>query len=406
MSYLFKRVLCFVVLFIGFLSQVYAENRAAQYTSLVRKSHLSPDGRHNAIIVKNRYPLGSEFSLHLVTMKADGYFRLNAYSLTPRYDIFVQTPDGNIAFVTFDTVDQYKAHVYNPKKIEIGSALEYSDNKITQVQFSKDMRTYCVYQDFSAHTLASKKQKQIAAANRAIYKRDGGWIILTKEGYGRTKSGGIIFSDAEKENFTEWSPIEKPKKLPQLFTQPMPNITLETQIHWSPDSNHIYVIDNTGIWRLSLGSVFFPLWTQIVKNTNISQFEVSPSGTMLLYKTKPDPKAKTDTDYLVILTGSPIGLNKLADSYALTFDIWLVDLSPLTDKIPSPTQEELISAGGPIWLLDATPHISPRKLTRGLDATFNPIGETIEFSTLTGQYGIRIETMETEERLGTGHIYD
>ena len=90
----------------------------------------------------------------------------------------------------------------------------------------------------------------------------------------------------------------------------------------------------------------------------------------------------------------------------MTFDIWLVNLRPFTDKIPAPTQEELISAGGPVWLLDATPHLSSRKLTRGMDATFNPIGETVEISTLIGQYGIEIKTLEIEVRSNTDFIYD
>ncbi len=84
----------------------------------------------------------------------------------------------------------------------------------------------------------------------------------------------------------------------------------------------------------------------------------------------------------------------------------MVDLGPLVDKMPSPKQEELVSVGGPIWLTDATRHLSARKLTRALDATFNPIGETIEFSTFIGQYGVKIETLQNEKRIGTGHIYD
>ncbi len=401
MRYSFKIILCFVLLFVGFLSQVNAENKSAQYKGLCRKFHISPDGRHNAIIVENRYPLGSEYSLHLITMNTTGYNRLNAYSLTPRYNTFLKTPDGNIAFVTFDTADQYKVHVYNPKKLEIGPALEYADYQITRIQCSKDMHIYCIYQDFSAHPLSSNKQKQSAAVNRAFFKRDGGWIIINDGDYAKTKSGDIIFSEEEKENYTEWAPIEKPKKIPKVFTQPMPIINLETQISWSHDSNHIYVLDKKGIWRLSLGPIYFPTWTLLIKQENIIQFEPSPFGKMLLYKTIPDPK---DVNYLITLDF--IKVNQLADPYALTFDIWLVSLLSLKDEIPNPTQEELISAGGPVWLLDATPHLSPRKLTRALEANFNPIGKTIEISTLIGQYGVEIKTLETEVRSNTGFSYD
>ncbi len=401
MRYAFKFILCFTLIFVGFLLQVNAENKAAQYKGLCRKFHLSPDGRHNAIIVENKYPHGSEYSLHLITMNTTGYEILNDYSLTPRYSSVIQTPDGNIAFVTFDTVEQYKVHTYNPKKLEIGHALEYADHQVKQIQFSKDMRTCGIYQDFSAHPLSSKKQKQSVAVNRAFFKRDGGWIIITEGDYAKTQIGDIIFSDKEKENYTEWAPIEKPKKIPEVFTQPMPIINLETQISWSHDSNHIYVLDKKGIWRLSLGPIYFPIWTLLIKQENIIQFEPSPFGKMLLYKTIPDP---TDVDYLITLDF--IKVNQLADPYALTFDIWLVSLMSLKDEIPNPTQEELILAGGPVWLLDATPHLSPRKLTRALEANFNPIGGTIEISTLIGQYGVEIKTLESEVRSNTGFVYD
>lgn len=393
---------CVVFVFVSFL-QVYGEDISVQYTGLVRKSHISHNGRHNVLIVENKYSGGSELSLYLVTFTADGRFRLNDYSLTPRYDILVERPDGNIGFVSFDTANQYTIRMYNPKKTEISQPLDNTDRKITQLQFSKDLRAWCYNVDFSAHPWASKKQKLRAAANRAYYKRSSGWIILTEDDYGRTKTGDLVFSDAEKETFTEWVPFEKPKKVPQLFTQLMPNITLETQVLWSPDSKYIYVLDRTGIWRLQLGSVFFPLWTQVVKKMDISRFEVSASGKALLYETALNPELKT-ADFLVQFEDQIYGA---PDPYRLFYDIWMVDLSPLAaKKVPSPIQKKHMSAGGPTWMPDTHNYLSPRLITRGLHATFNPVGQTIEVSTLDGQYGILIETMKFSSRHSTGRLYD
>ena len=189
----------------------------------------------------------------------------------------------------------------------------------------------------------------------------------------------------------------------ELFTQLMPNITLETQVLWSPDSKYIYVLDRTGIWRLQLGSVLFPLWTQVVKKMDISRFEVSASGKALIYETALNPELKT-SDFLIQFEDQIYGA---PDPYRLFYDIWMVDLSPLAaKKVPSPIQKKHMSAGGPTWMPDAHNNLSPRLITRGLHATFNPVGQTIEVSTLDGQYGILIETMKFSSCHSTGRLYD
>ena len=322
MRYLFK-LMIFSIVIIGILPKVIMADKAAQYTGLFRKSHISPNGRLNALIVEDKYPKGSEFSLLLVASAADGEFQLNFYSLTPRYDEFLLLPNGNIAFISFDTATHYIVQVYNPKEIAMDDPLEHESMKISQLQFSKDVQSFCYYSDFAAHPLASDKQK----LSNLLQKK--GWLITQKGGFTYTKSGGLIFSEKEKEAFLEWEPIVRPEKLPQLFTQPMPKINLETQIQWSPDNKYIYVLDETALWRLTPGSIFFPRWTQVVKNTNIARFEISPNGKTLLYETHRDSKTKATSDGFLLDFGFDNDIYEIEDPYGLSRDIWLVDLTPI-----------------------------------------------------------------------------
>ena len=335
-------------------------------------------------------------------MRENGFDILNRYCLTPRYDEFVLTPKGNIAFVVFDTSDHYRVQVYNPKKIEMGPSLEYERDKITQLQFSKDMHSFCYYSDFDAHPWASIQQK----VDNSLRPK-GRLVRSDEEGIVFTKPGNIVFSKVEKEAYTEWAPIEKPKKLPQLFTQSMPKIVLETRIQWSPDSNYIYVLDETGIWQLELDVIYFPLWTKVVNSDTITRFQLPKTGTYLLYETIPDPNAKGDDD-LVIQLDSDLRewMYNLDDPYKLTRDIWLVDLIAINEDKKKPTIAEMKKAQGPIWLLDATRLLIPRKLARGWGASFNPIGKVINFSTLGGGYILNLDERQINEFLTTRYAYD
>lgn len=392
MRHSFRLIICLIVVFLWVLMPLLARAEV-QYLRLVHQSHFSPNGRHNAVIVEDKYPGGSEFSLILLTMGKDGFTLLNSYCLTPRYDEFVLTPEGNIAFVVFDTSDHYRVQVYNPNKIEFGNPLEYNTDKITQLQFSKDMRAFCYYSNFDAHPWASIQQK---IENRL---RPKGWLIFSEEEkryLAFAKSGNAVFSKAEKETYTEWAPIKRPKKLPQLFTQPMPKIVLKTQIQWSPDSNYIYVLDETGIWQLELDAIYFPLWTKVVNSDTITRFQLPRIGTFLLYETIPDTNSKGDDDFLIKLDDFSKGVYDLRDPHKLTRDIWLVDTRAIDEEKKKPTVAEIKAAQGPIWLLDATPILLPIKLTRGWGASFNPISEkVISYSTFEGKHLLNLEKLPT-----------
>ena len=210
-----------------------------------------------------------------------------------------------------------------------------------------------------------------------------GWMIYKKDGdFTPNKDGGLIFSKQEKEAFTEWAPIEKPKVIPKLFTQPMPKITLETQVQWSPDSKYIYVLDDTGIWRVKPIPTYFPMWTKVVNAKRVLRFRLSQTGNKLLYEITPDLKAQSDVE-----------IRK--DPHGLENEIWLVSLDPINVEKAFPTKAEAIAARGPVWQLDVTTELSPRKIAKGWGASFNPYGKSVNYADLEGGKILNLETMKS-----------
>ena len=143
-----------------------------------------------------------------------------------------------------------------------------------------------------------------------------------------------IFS-AEEQAKIDWAPIEKPKEIPAFLTQRVPKIEKDTQMQWSPDSKSLYLVDETGLWRCDIGNPFVYQWTQIVKSPSIARFQISPIGTHVLYE--------------VALKGR--------EERA----IWILSIEPGT----------------------TTPLVvEPRRIAKGWEATFNPEGKTIFYSSL------------------------
>ena len=366
-----------VLLSLGLLIQsTEAKRPGVQYLGLTHQPHFSPDGRHNVVIVEDRYPGGSLFSLMFWTMDEEGFWHHNAYGLTPKYKEFVAVPDGRIGFVRFDTVDRYVIQSYDPKEKKMLRPWDGASIKMKHLQFSKDMRSYCVFMDQTAHPLASLKtqiQKKIAPS---------GWHIYTKEeGMVRTETGSIFFKKGENEAFTEWAPIEKPKVIPQLFTQPMPKITLETQMRWAPDGNYIYVLDKTGIWRVTPYPTLCPMWTKIINAPRISNLQISSTGKHLLYEVRPDLLTRSDEE------------NK-DDPFGLHNEIWLVDIETIIKPI-RPTREDAIAAKGDVWQLDISKELKPRIIAKGWGATFNPSGKAINYANEEGHFLLDFETLKS-----------
>ena len=393
-----------VLLSLGLLIQsTEAKKPSVQYLKLFHQPHFSPDGRHNVVITEDRYPGGSLYSLMLWTMDEEGFRSHNRYDLTPEYKEFVAMPDGKIGFVKFETGNRYTIQAYDPKTGKMSHPWEGASIKMKHLQFSKDMRAYCVFMDKTPHRFATLKTKIERTLTRS------GWYIYSKDHPDgvRSKSGDIYIPKKEKEIFTEWAPIEKPKKIPALLAQPMPKITLETQIQWSPDSIYVYVLDRTGIWRLEPDIPGIIKWTKVISVPNIKRFHISPTGTALLYEIVPDKHAEKKYDFLV-KDDEIIRSYKLDDPYGLMHEIWLVDLKKINirkEALAALSQMDDMEPE-PRWLLDATALLTPRKLLIGWGAAFNPLGKSISYNTFWGGYLLNLETLETEMFYSTSFKYD
>ncbi len=187
----------------------------------------------------------------------------------------------------------------------------------------------------------------------------------------------------------------------------MPKIALDTQIHWAADSKYVYVLDETGIWRLELGIIYFPLWTKVVNSNTITRFQLPRTGTYLLYETLPDTNSKGDDNFLIKLDDFSKGVYDLPDPHKLTRDIWFVDTRAINEKEENekPTVAETEAAQGPIWLLDATSILSPTKIVRGWGASFNPISDkVISYSTFEGNYLLNLEKPPTNPMIPIGNV--
>lgn len=347
-----------------------------RYLGLKHPTAYSPKGTFLVMVVEDRYMNGSVFGLQLLVLDPRSRTQnFGIHALTPDYKEVVTIPDSNsIAFLQYDPVEGYGVHLFMPDTLEEKRGFAYeTGHSIEHLQFSQDGQYYCYFMPFIPHPFESKSTKMKAQVARVL--QPPGWVINKMEG-GRgpikTKQGSLLFSKAEKEAFTEWAPIEKPKVIPQLFTQTMPTITRDTQVQWSPDSKYIYVSDETGIWRVSL-IVEFSMWIKIVNAERIHRFQISPIGTQLVYEVRPDIEARGEDAE----REDPLGLEN---------DIWLVDIEPILveKKQPNPLK----------WQQDVTAEIKSRKVAKGWGATFNPNGESIIYSNTEECNIISLETMK------------
>ncbi len=346
-----------------------------RYLGLKHPTAYSPDGELVVMVVENKYMKGSVFGLQLLVLDPRSRTQnFGIHALTPEYKEVVTIPDSNnIAFLQYDPVEGYSVHLFMPDTLEQKRGLTFNTgNSIEQLQFSQDGQYYCYFMPFTPHPLESKSTKMKAQVARVL--QPPGWVIKKMEvGTIKTKQKTLLFSKDEKESLTAWAPIEKPKVIPQLFTQTMPTITLDTQVQWSPDSKYIYVSDGTGIWRVSL-IVEFPMWIKIVNAERIHRFQLSPLGTQLVYEVRPDMEAPRKED------------DERNDPLGLENDIWLVDIEPIRVEKKQPTPLK--------WQQDITAEVTSRKVAKGWGATFNPNGKSIIYVNTQECNIISLETMK------------
>ena len=317
MRHQFKLISACYMLLIYLLIPVSAEIDVA-YCSLKHPISYAPNGKAAVMIVEDRYEGGSLFGLTLLVVDPrNGTQNLGMYALTPEYKEIVAIPGStHFAYLQFDPVYSYSINLFMPETGEhrIGVSYASAGKTSEQIQFSKDGKYLCYYKPNAPHPFSSASIKRQDKIRRMLQKIDG-WAIKTLDDGRRIRPEGknettLSFTEAEKDAFTEWAPIEKPKVIPQIFTQPMPTITLDTKVQWSPDSSstpYIYVSDDTGIWCVSLRSPlpeYVPTWTKLVNAKRIHRFQLSPTGTHLVYEVRPDMAKRPDEEQ----KADPLGL--------------------------------------------------------------------------------------------------
>ena len=357
------------------------------YLSLKHPLSYSPDGQTAVMITEDKYVNGSLFGLTLLVVDPrNGTQSFGMHALTLDYKEFVAIPGStHFAYLQYDPVYALSIGLFMPEAKEINTVIYYNSygQTIAQLQTSKDRKHLCIFHDSTPHPFTSESKKMQHKIRKRLQILDG-WTIMEMGGRRiRPDPKGEIqrlLTKAEKEAFTEWAPIEKPKVIPQIFTQPMPTITQDTKVQWSPDPNssptYIYVLDDTGIWCVSLSKPLpesVPMWTKLVNAERIHRFEISPTGTQLVYEVKQDLAKRTDQE-------------QKADPLGLENDIWLVDITPFFVKKPKQNPLE--------WELDVTAELSPTKIAKGWGATFNPNGKSMIYSNTQETNIMSLETKE------------
>lgn len=397
MRYLFRSVL-WVILFsicifgqheaVGEKKDFKSHLKHFEYIGLLHPLEFSPNGRYQVVISENRYHGGSDFALMLAVMRNEGRDHHARYSLTPQYLEVVAAPDGNISYVRFDPSSDYAVDLILMKEGRLRTSIAVADSPIEQLQFSEDGQHFCYFMPFEPHPFQPPEIKHEQYFSRMF--NPAGWMIyeMGRSSLLSDKTGGFIFSDEEKKAFTKWAPIEEPKVIPQLYTQPMPKITLETKVHWAPDSKYIYVYDGTGIWRVPPYPNFCPMWTKIVHAPRISNLQISSTGKHLLYEMRPDVLTRSDEE-------------NRKDPFDLHNEIWLVDIEAIIEPIRL-SKEEAVAAKGDVWELDITKELKPHQIAKGWRAAFNPSGKTINYANTEGFFLLDFETMESNSMFLSG----
>lgn len=80
----------------------------------------------------------------------------------------------------------------------------------------------------------------------------------------------------------EWPGPTFPAELPSYMTQGQPVITRDLPIVWGRDPNTVYVADEEGVWRVTLGEHFMPTWDLIHTEPHVKALAMSPSGGYLV----------------------------------------------------------------------------------------------------------------------------
>ncbi|MBT3269964.1 hypothetical protein HN371_22650, partial [Candidatus Poribacteria bacterium] len=215
----------------------------------------APDGTSLVYVAEHRVGRDSDYTLTLVTRMAG--VRRATYSLTPRYGPAVASPSGDtIAYVASDFSLGSPVYVFGP-------GLRY------------------------AHPHPALRLRASLTGDLIQWSRDGAYLrhrvprkSLPSHWRMFTVAGANVHRGEEPE--VEWADSVEPTELPAYMTRRQPVISRDMPIVWQPDSGAVFVADEEGVWRATLGEPFMPDWAKIHTASDVQALAMSPSGDYLV----------------------------------------------------------------------------------------------------------------------------
>lgn len=231
---------------------------AEEYMGLAWRTTPSPDGAALVYIAEHRVGRDSDYTLTLMTGLDNGVPRVT-YSLTPRYRRAVKAPSGEaIAYRATDFTESSPVYVYAP---EIAWPHPYP-----AIPVQAGLRGHVIQWSRDSEYL------RLQVLSRSRFVRP---IWRTVSVHGR-----LVPADAPAD--IEWVEPVEPATLPAFMTQEQPGISRDMPIVWGRDSKDVYVADDEGVWRATIGQPFVPVWRRIYAAAHTQALAMSPSGRCLV----------------------------------------------------------------------------------------------------------------------------
>ncbi len=214
----------------------------------------SPDGASLVYVAETRSGSDSDYTLTLMTGIEHGRPRVMS-SLTPRYGPAVESPSGEaIAYRATDFTLWSPAYIY-------GAGVAWP-HPYPALQLPSGARGDAIQWSRDGTLLRAELRY---GPDMELW----GWQVFTVGGKDvRGKDAADI----------AWAEPIGPKALPEYMTQRQPTISPDMPIVWGRDSKAVYVADEEGVWRATLGELFIPVWDRIHTAPHIQALAMSPSG--------------------------------------------------------------------------------------------------------------------------------
>lgn len=80
----------------------------------------------------------------------------------------------------------------------------------------------------------------------------------------------------------EWAEPAETTEPPEFMSQQQPAVSRGMPMAWQADSQALYVADGEGVWRVTLGEPFMPMWDMVYATEHTQALAMSPSGEFLV----------------------------------------------------------------------------------------------------------------------------